>query len=87
MVAAGLCPGRGDRRAARHYRFLATFEQGAAACGEEIKFFVDVASAEMPTVDNEVVLLGPDAGLARWLTAHGIKHRPLSPVIRRPVAR
>ena len=58
------------------YRFLATFEQGAAPCGEEITFFVDVASEEMPKVETEVVLLGGDEGLAKWLTAHGIRHRP-----------
>jgi len=58
------------------YRFLATFEQGAAPCGEEIAFFVDVASEEMPKVETEVVLLGSDEGLSGWLTAHGIRHRP-----------
>lgn len=58
------------------YRFLATFEQGAAPCGEEVTFFVDVASEEMPKVETEVVLLGSDGGLATWLTTHGIRHRP-----------
>ena len=58
------------------YRFLATFERGAAACGEEAKFFVDLTSDEMPKVETEVVLLGSDDGLAAWLTGHGIKHRP-----------
>ncbi len=58
------------------YRFLATFERGAAACGEEIKFFVDVPSSQMPAVDGEVVVLGSDGDLSRWLTAHGIKNRP-----------
>ncbi|HNQ89141.1 MAG TPA: glycoside hydrolase family 2 TIM barrel-domain containing protein [Verrucomicrobiota bacterium] len=57
------------------YRFLATFERGAAACGEEVKFFVDVAPEEMPRVETEVVLLSADAGLARWLTEGGIRHR------------
>ncbi len=61
------------------YRFLATFEQGAAACGEEIRFFVDVAPEEMPKVDPEVVLMSADAGLAEWLTQRGIKHRPYAP--------
>ena len=58
------------------YRFLATFERGAAACGEEIKFFVDVPSARMPAVNGEVVVLGSDGELSRWLTAHGIRNRP-----------
>jgi hypothetical protein len=58
------------------YRFLATFEKGAAACGEEVRFFVDVAPEAMPKVDTEIVLLSQDVELAKWLTAHGIKHRP-----------
>ena len=61
------------------YRFLATFQKGAAACGEEVQFFVDVAPEEMPKVDAEVVLLSQDAGLARWLASHGIKTRPYTP--------
>lgn len=61
------------------YRFLATFEKGAAACGEEIRFFVDVAPEEMPAIDAEVVLLGQDAGLTRWLADRGIRHRAYLP--------
>jgi hypothetical protein len=61
------------------YRFLATFMKGAAACGEEVKFFVDVAAEEMPRVEREVVLLSRDPELAQWLTARGIKHRPYAP--------
>lgn len=58
------------------YRFLATFEHGAAACGEETKFYVDVSSKEMPKVESEMVLLSSDAALAAWLTDHGLKYRP-----------
>lgn len=61
------------------YRFLATFQQGASACGEEIQFFVDVAPNEMPAVDNEVVLMSHDQELAAWLTQHGIRHRAYAP--------
>jgi hypothetical protein len=61
------------------YRFLATFDHGAAACGEEVKFFVDVTSQEMPKVDAEVVLMSHDVGLAQWLAEHGAKHRPYRP--------
>jgi hypothetical protein len=61
------------------YRFMATFEKGAAACGEEIQFFVDVAPEEMPKVDGEVVLMSHDAALAKWLTDRGIKNRPYAP--------
>jgi hypothetical protein len=58
------------------YRFLATFERGAAACGEETRFFVDVPSSQMPAVEGEVVLIGADGELARWLGSHEIKCRP-----------
>ncbi|MGA2865122.1 MAG: sugar-binding domain-containing protein [Verrucomicrobiota bacterium] len=67
------------------YRFLATFEKGAAACGEQVKFFVDAASEEMPKVEAEVVLMSQDTGLAKWLAEHGIMHRPYAPG--RPTAR
>ncbi len=58
------------------YRFLATFERGAVACGEEIEFSVDVAPDEMPAVEPEIVLMSSDTQLATWLTDHGIKNRP-----------
>jgi len=61
------------------YRFLATFEKGAAASGEEARFFVDVRPEEMPKIDNEVLVAGQDAGLMSWLSAHGIRHRPHDP--------
>ncbi len=58
------------------YRFLATFEERAVACGEEVEFFVDVTPEEMPKVETEVVLMSDDKDLAAWLTHHGIQHRP-----------
>jgi len=61
------------------YRFLATFEKGAAACGEEVKFFVDVAPEDMPKVDTEIVLMSHDSELSEWLTQRGIKNRPYAP--------
>jgi len=61
------------------YRFLATFEKGAAACGEEIQFFVDVAPEEMPKVEAEIVLMSHDKELAKWLTDRGIKNRAYAP--------
>ncbi|HOZ48050.1 MAG TPA: glycoside hydrolase family 2 TIM barrel-domain containing protein [Candidatus Hydrogenedentes bacterium] len=61
------------------YRFLATFEERAAACGEEVRFFVDVAPDEMPKVDTEIVLMSHDTELATWLTDRGIKNRPYAP--------
>lgn len=61
------------------YRFLATFERGAAACGEEVQFFVDVAPEEMPRVGAQVTLMSHDTELAKWLTDHGIQHRPYKP--------
>jgi len=59
------------------YRFLATFQQGAAAAGGETEFYV-TDPAEMPPVETEVVLWGDDPELARWLADHGIRTRPFS---------
>jgi len=61
------------------YRFLATFERGAAACGEEVQFFVDVAPEDMPEVAAEIILMTHDIALAQWLTERGIRHRAYSP--------
>jgi len=60
------------------YRFLATFERGAAAAGGATEFYV-TDPAEMPTVETEVVLWGDDPALARWLAEHKIGTRPFSP--------
>jgi len=60
------------------YRFLATFQKGAAAAGGDVKFYV-ADPAEMPKVETEVVLWGDDPELAKWLTANGIKNRPFVP--------
>jgi len=69
---------------AGEYRFLATFERGAAATGEETRFFVADPDA-MPPVEGEVILWGEDPPLAAWLAAHGIRARPHDPSS--PVAR
>ncbi len=60
------------------YRFLATFERGAAAAGGETTFYVADA-AEMPAVETEVVLWGEDPELAEWLADHGIRAHPFTP--------
>ena len=60
------------------YRFLATFQEGAAAAGGLAEFYL-TDPAEMPAVEDEVVLWGDDPGLAQWLTGHGIHSRPFSP--------
>jgi len=60
------------------YRFLATFERGAAAAGGVVEFHV-ADPAEMPPVETEVVLWGEDAALAKWLAEHGVRARPFSP--------
>ena len=60
------------------YRFLATFERGAAAAGEAVEFHV-ADPARMPPVETEVTLWGEDAGLSRWLADHGIRARPAAP--------
>ena len=59
---------------AGRYRFLATFEKGAAATCGAIDFHA-ADPARMPKVDTEVLLWGEDPGLAGWLTGHGIKAR------------
>ena len=60
------------------YRFVVSFQQGAAAAGGETEFFVTDA-AEMPAVDHEVVLWGDDPQLAQWLADHKIRTRRFSP--------
>jgi len=57
------------------YRFLATFQQGAAAAAGETEFYV-TDPADMPAVETEVVLWGDDPELARWLAEHHIRTRP-----------
>jgi hypothetical protein len=63
---------------AGRYRFLATFQQGAAAAGGETEFYL-TDPAEMPAVETEIVLWGDDSVLAKWLTEHGIRTRPFIP--------
>jgi hypothetical protein len=60
------------------YRFLATFERGAAAAGGPAEFYV-ADPAEMPPVKAEVVLWGDDPALGQWLRAHAIRSRAFSP--------
>ena len=60
------------------YRFMATFLRGAAAAGGPATFHV-ADPARMPAVETEVVTWGDDPVLARWLTDHGIRHRPFDP--------
>jgi hypothetical protein len=59
------------------YRFLVSFQQGAAAAGGETEFFV-TDPAEMPAVAGEVVLWGDDPSLGPWLKDHGVRTRPFS---------
>jgi len=64
---------------AGEYRFLATFERGAAPTGGEARFHVDVADpSEMPQVSSEVILWGQDTELAKWLADRGIRTRPFA---------
>jgi len=57
------------------YRFVATFERGAAATGSEAEFYV-ADPAEMPQIDAEVALWGEDPELSQWLAERGIRARP-----------
>jgi hypothetical protein len=59
------------------YRFVASFERGAAATGGETEFYV-ADPAEMPAVPTEILLAGEDAELAKWLGDRGIHCRPLT---------
>ena len=63
---------------AGRYRFLATFQKGAAAAGGEVGFYV-ADPAEMPKVEAEVVLWGDDPELGKWLGANGIKTKAFAP--------
>jgi len=56
------------------YRFMATFERGAAAAGEVVEFYM-ADPVQMPPVETEVVLWGEDTELAKWLIGHGIHTR------------
>ena len=56
------------------YRFVASFERGAAAAAGEAEFYVAEAGA-LPSVQTEVVLWGEDRELAAWLKAHEVKTR------------
>ncbi len=59
------------------YRFLATFQRGAAAGGGLAEFYVDDRAA-MPAVADEIVLWGEDAALGKLLSACGIRSRPFT---------
>ena len=59
------------------YRFLATFENGAAPTGGECEFYVADA-AVMPKVESEVVIWGKAPALEQWLAQHSVKVRPFS---------
>jgi hypothetical protein len=63
------------------YRFLVTFQQGAAAAGGQAEFYVG-DPAELPAVQAEVVLWGEDPALAKWLADQGVRTRPFSPLPR-----
>jgi hypothetical protein len=60
------------------YRFLATFQKGAAASGGEVAFYV-ADPAGMPAIAAEVVLWGDDPHVSAWLAAAGIKTRAFAP--------
>ena len=63
---------------AGRYRFLASFDRGAAATGGEAEFYV-ADPAELPKVEAEVVLWGEDPSLKKWLTERGIRNRDFTP--------
>ena len=60
------------------YKFLARFEEAAAAFGGEAKFYV-TDPASMPPVESEIVLWGESADLQTWLAENGITTRRFDP--------
>ena len=62
---------------AGEYKFLATFERGAAAAGGAASFYVS-DPADLPSVTFEVVLWGDDAPTAKWLSDRGVRTRPFA---------
>jgi len=63
---------------AGEYRFMATFERGAAAAGTPVSFFVSDPS-DLPSIDKEVTLWDSDPQMAQWLAQRGIRTRPYIP--------
>jgi len=59
------------------YRFLISFQKGAAALGGNIPFYV-FDKADMPAVESEVLLWGDDPDLAQWLQKNNIKVKPFA---------
>lgn len=53
------------------YRFATTFNEGAAAAGGEVFFYV-TDKADMPSVDTEVKLWNEDPAFLDWLNANRI---------------
>ena len=60
------------------YRFVATFERGAAAAGDETEFYV-ADRAQWPAIETEVVQWGQDTALSQWLDNQGIRHQAFAP--------
>jgi hypothetical protein len=56
------------------YRFLATFERGAAAAGGQTEFYVN-DNATLPEVSTEVFLLSQDQAVGDWLKKRGVRVR------------
>jgi hypothetical protein len=56
------------------YKFLATFERGAAAGGGEAEFYVG-DTAGMPEVAAEIVMWGGNEKLAAWLKNRNLRFR------------
>lgn len=69
---------------AGRYRFVASFDRGAAAAGGEAEFYVADAE-QLPNVEAEVMLWGEDSALKKWLTDRGVRYRDFTPTA--PAAR
>ena len=53
------------------YIFTADFENGAEASGGKSGFYI-LDKAEMPQINEKIILCGKDSGLADWLTENNI---------------
>jgi hypothetical protein len=63
---------------AGRYRFLATFERGAAAAGGEVEFRV-FDPADLPALPPVIARAGADEALDAWLNTRGVAARRFDP--------
>jgi hypothetical protein len=60
-----------------NYEFVANLERGGAPLGRSLQFYLSDA-AELPTMNNSVILWGIDHKIESWLRSHGLETRRFS---------